>query len=240
MKASDLPLPAILARSFSTGGELAAALASDVAASLACAMAARGRATLAVSGGSTPKAFFASLSEADIDWSSVTITLVDERAVPPDHARSNHRLVASILLANNARAALFVPLWSEGPAGNALVARAEAALSTLPRPLDVVVLGMGLDGHTASFFPGGSNLVAALNPDSPAAVTSMEAQDAGEPRLTLTVPRLIEAGLLVLHIEGVEKQRVLDLALQPGPESDLPIRAVLRGAPKPVTVYWAP
>ena len=103
------------------------------------------------------------------------------------------------------------------------------------------LLGMGADGHTASFFPNGDNLVAALNPQNPRAVSVIRAEGAGEPRVTLTLPRLVEARFLALHIEGTEKARVLSSAQQAGSELDLPIRAVLR-APRehPLQIFWAP
>jgi 6-phosphogluconolactonase len=104
----------------------------------------------------------------------------------------------------------------------------------------VVVLGMGTDGHTASFFPGGTTLAQVTDPACPASVMAIEAPDAGEPRLTLTLPRIIEAGLLVLHIEGEAKRAVLASALEPGPEQAMPVRAVLRQAKRPLEIYWAP
>lgn len=100
---------------FSTPADLAAALASEVAAKLSAAIAARGSASIAVSGGSTPKAFFEALSGKVIDWSKVTVTLVDERFVPADNARSNHLLVATHLLKDKASAASFIPLYYDRP-----------------------------------------------------------------------------------------------------------------------------
>jgi 6-phosphogluconolactonase len=104
----------------------------------------------------------------------------------------------------------------------------------------VVVLGMGTDGHTASFFPGGTALGAVTDPACRQSVMAIEAPGAGEPRLTLTLPRLVEAGLMVLHIEGEQKKAVLAKALGAGPEAEMPVRAVLRHAKTPVEIYWAP
>jgi 6-phosphogluconolactonase len=203
---------------------LAAALAADVAAALVRSIAARGTATLAVSGGTTPALFLAALSEAGIAWDRVTVTLVDERQVPETSARSNARLVRAHLLQNKAAAARFVPLFDNPDAAR------------LDR-LDVVVLGMGSDGHTASYFPGGDRLAEALDPQGKVRLIAMTAPAAGEPRLTFTLPLLLGASALMLHIEGQEKRDVLDKALAEGPAGDMPIRAVLRGA-SPVTVYW--
>ncbi|OLP55196.1 6-phosphogluconolactonase [Rhizobium rhizosphaerae] len=225
---------------FASGAELAGALAERVAAALRDGIAARGAASLAVSGGSTPKAFFAALSGHALDWQKVTVTLVDERFVPPDSDRSNHRLVAENLLQNEAARAHFVPLYH--PAENVEIAAAEASIETaaIAAPFDVAILGMGGDGHTASFFPGGSRLSEALAADTPRGVITMTAEGAGEPRLTFTFSALNDARLLVLHIEGEAKKTVLAAAQAEGEETEMPIRAVLRRAISPVEIYWAP
>ncbi|MDZ7602034.1 MAG: 6-phosphogluconolactonase, partial [Hoeflea sp.] len=103
MKATEAPPVRLTV--FDSGAELAAALARRIAGTLTLAIAARGLATLAVSGGSTPKVFFAALSKEDIDWDKVTVTLVDERMAPPGDDRSNQRLVSLNLLQNHATAA---------------------------------------------------------------------------------------------------------------------------------------
>lgn len=213
-------------RIFDARETLAETLARDVAEELGRAIEAKGKATLAVSGGTTPKLFFEKLSEADLAWSRVTVTLVDERQVPETSERSNARLVRQHLLKNKAAAARFVPLY-----GNA---EAEKAAS-----FDVAVLGMGNDGHTASFFPGGDRLAQALDSDSSHRLIEIKAPGADEPRLTFTLPVLEAAGRLKLHIEGAEKKKVLDQALAEGPEADMPVRAVLRSA-TPLTLYWCP
>lgn len=240
MRATD-PAQAPISRSdFGSGADLAVALADKVADALAEAIERRGQAILAVSGGTTPKAFFAALSERPIDWGKVTVTLVDERMVGPDHERSNQRLASRHLLQNRAADAAFAPLYIRGEDGPQIAAQASQRIDELGLPIDVVVLGMGTDGHTASFFPGGSTLAEVTDPACPHSVMAIEAPNAGEPRLTLTLPRIAEAGLVVLHIEGSAKAAVLAQALEAGPEADMPVRAVLRHATSPVEVYWAP
>ena len=225
---------------FADGAALAEGLAERVAGALAEAVAARGAASLAVSGGSTPKAFFKALSAKDIDWAKVTVTLVDERFVPSDNPRSNHLLVSGNLLQGKAAAARFVPLYH--PADNAEEAAklASAEAADIGCPFDVVILGMGTDGHTASFFPGGDRLAEAISAKTPRGVITMEANGAGETRLTYTFASLQDARLLVLHIEGQGKKDVLAAAEAEGPETDMPIRAMLRRAATPVDIYWAP
>lgn len=225
---------------FKDGAALAEGLADRVSTALAEAIAARGKATIAVSGGSTPKAFFKALAARDIDWAKVTITLVDERFVPADNPRSNHLLVADNLLQDRAKAAGFLPLYREAGSAEEAARLVSANAETLGHPFDVVILGMGTDGHTASFFPGGSRLAEAISPETPRGVITMEAAGAGEPRLTFTFASLQDARLLVLHIEGQGKKDVLAAAEADGPEADMPIRAVLRRAATPVDIYWAP
>ena len=225
---------------FKDGAALAEGLADRVAGVLADAVAARGRASMAVSGGSTPKAFFKALSVRDIDWAKVTVTLVDERFVPADNPRSNHLLVADNLLQDKAKAANFLPLYREAGSAEQAAEIVTAEAAGLGQPFDVVILGMGTDGHTASFFPRGSRLAEAISPDTPRGVITMEADGAGETRLTFTFTSLQDAGLLVLHIEGQGKKDVLAAAEDDGPETDMPVRAVLRRAATPVDIYWAP
>lgn len=233
------PAPAIR-HVYQTREQLAEALAAGVGAVLGGGIAERGSAILAVSGGSTPARFFSRLSETDIDWSNVTVTLVDERFVPPDHPRSNFRLLNEALLRNRAAAATVVPLCD-----NATIALHEAAEAADRRiaalgPFDAAILGMGTDGHTASFFPQGDNLADALDPHCRRHVVSMHAPGAGEARLTLTLRHLLDAHFLALHIEGEQKKSVYEAALAPGPVEEMPVRALLRGAGQRLNVFWAP
>lgn len=225
---------------FRDGAALAEGLADRVSGVLADAVASRGRASIAVSGGSTPKAFFKALSNRDIDWGKVTITLVDERFVPADNPRSNHQLVADNLLQGKAKAAGFLPLYRDAGSAEEAATIVSVDAEALGHPFDVAILGMGTDGHTASFFPGGSRLAEAISPETPRGVITMEAEGAGEPRLTFTFASLQDARLLVLHIEGQGKKDVLAAAEGDGPETDMPIRAVLRRVATPVDIYWAP
>ena len=224
--------------SFAGRQELAAALAGHVADRLTKAIAERGIGLLAVSGGTTPAKFFAALSALPIAWDKVIVTLVDERFVPASSPRSNAGLVAANLLQNAASAARFVPLYHEAVDIQDAAASDNAALQSLPWPLDVVVLGMGPDGHTASFFPDAHDLAKLLDPSSDRIVLPVHAASAVEPRLTLSLARIVDAGFIALHIEGEDKRAAFDSAVAPGPRK--PIRAVLDAAPKPVEVFWAP
>lgn len=229
---------AVRLREYASSQALADALALSVADDLRHALAANGRASLAVSGGSTPKRFLQALSAQALDWSRVGVTLVDERWVPASSPRSNAALVRSCLLQGPAAAARFVPLFHDVPTPEAALPDLEQALLELPLPLDVAVLGMGDDGHTASFFPGGDRLEQALDRGSAWTVLPMRAAAAGEPRVTLTLPVLLAARRLYLHIEGAGKRRVLEHALAEDGTDALPIAHVLAARADRVDTYW--
>ncbi|QRN56041.1 6-phosphogluconolactonase [Dyella caseinilytica] len=213
------------------------ALSADIADKLRTAIETRGEAVIAVSGGSTPKRLFEALSNEALDWSRVTVTLVDERWVPDTDERSNARLVESLLLQHKAADAEFMPLYVEAATPEAGIAEVRARVGSMTQPFDVVVLGMGPDGHTASFFPGGDRLGEALDLSNTALVLPMRAPGAGEPRITFTLRELLKAQTLYLHIQGDDKRVVLDQAEQP--DSQLPIASVLRHA-RQLDIYWCP
>lgn len=217
---------------------LAETLAGTVARVLAQAIDRRGVGFIAVSGGTTPRLFFQALSKQDIDWRKVIVVLVDERFVDRDSPRANAGLVKTNLLQNKVLSARFVDLYQPGADVEKAAIASDETLAGLPWPLDVVVLGMGTDGHTASFFPDATNLNVLLDPDAPQRVLPVIAKSAGEPRLTLPLARLIDAGLIVLHIEGAEKRQLLERGLAEA--LPLPVRAVIDKAQTQVQVFWAP
>jgi 6-phosphogluconolactonase len=210
-------------------------LADLVADQVRAALASKGKATLAVPGGTTPSPFLHNLSEHDLHWHDVRVILTDERLVPESSGRSNTRLIRETLLRNAAaRAQLVSFLGSHGSEDEIGAARSrlEKAL-----PIDVMVIGMGSDMHTASLFPDSAELADALAGDAP---TLLAVRPASQPevRITLTAPVLQAAGAIHVLITGPEKKAALDRALADGPASEAPIRVILT-APCPVTVHYA-
>ena len=210
---------------FADADQLARSLALNVAASLRQALAATEHATLAVSGGTTPQKFFDALSRQKLDWHRVNVTLVDERQVDETSPRSNAKLVKAALVQNEAAAANFVPLF-ENPAA-----------ADLPN-FDVVILGMGNDGHTASFFPGGDTLATALSNSAPP-LLAISAPSSGEPRITFSLPRILAASEIILHIQGADKSATLEKALSGSDELEMPVRAVLNSS-RVIEIYCCP
>ena len=207
----------------------AAALARMVSGQLSQAIGARGRATLCVPGGTTPAAFLRALAGEAVDWPRLTVLLNDERWVAPDHERSNARLLGETLLKGAASAARYVPLWRDTPTPEEGLAQLEPAVRAC-LPIDVLVLGMGNDGHTASLFPGADRLAEALDPECRPVLAAMRAPGAPEPRITLTLPVLLAAREIHLLIAGRDKRDTLDRVSGDGPIAEAPVRAILKSA----------
>ncbi|MEQ8516288.1 MAG: 6-phosphogluconolactonase [Chromatocurvus sp.] len=226
------------ARVFPSQGELAPALAAAIAEQLRSAILARGQAILAVSGGSTPVPFFKALQRAELDWSRVTVTLVDERWVDADHADSNAALVNRHLLRGAAAGARFEPLKTPAATAEQGCQWVNSRLALLGPP-DIAVLGMGADGHTASWFPGASSLAQALDPASRETCVALQPPQAEHARLSLSLAAVLAATRLYLHFTGSAKWATFERALLPGPVADLPVRALLRQQSAPVQVCYA-
>lgn len=212
---------------------LAGLLADWVAERLREGLAQRGQATLVVSGGSTPVPFFQALRELELDWPRVTVTLADERAVPATHADSNARLVRTHLLQGRAAKARWLPCFESDPQPAQLGAACEALearLSALAWPVDVVVLGMGADGHTASLFPRSAELRQALADGGGRHCLIAEVPDAPNVpvrRLSWTPQALLATRHLAIHTTGVAKRELLQRACTSDDVREMPIRLAL-------------
>lgn len=228
----------LIRKEFQRRTVLDSALAEKVAEILSTGVEERGRAVLVVSGGSTPLQFFRLLSKKPIAWPKVSITLADERWVDPAHEDSNENLVRKNLLINEAKSASFLALKSpcaEPEAGQAALDRALKALGEF----DVVVLGMGVDGHTASLFPQSLALAQGLDMRSDKSAIAVDPVTAPYRRMSMTLPRLLKTRNLIIHITGEEKRQVFERASTGQTAANYPISAVLQQNRVPVSLYWA-
>jgi 6-phosphogluconolactonase len=229
---------------FDDGEQAADALASAVETRLREGLAKHGRATLVGSGGSTPKRLYEILSETRLDWSKVTVVLADERWVDPGQKGSNESFLIETLLQNEAAAANFVGLKTSHARPADAVDAVDETLARVHRPFDAVVLGMGGDGHTLSWFPEADGLNTAIAPDGKlaAAVTAHPSEVTGPfvERMTLTLAALKGACLTALLISGDAKRKVWSQAAEPGRVEALPVRAVLNAPDLGLQTYWWP
>lgn len=198
----------------------------------------KGHASIAVSGGKTPIPLFKLLSQQDLDWHNVFITLVDDRWVDDTDDASNEKLVLTYLLQNKAKLANFVGLKNscDNPFDGAEIT--DKILNKIPMPLDVLILGMGEDGHTASLFPGAANLRAGLDMKSGRKVVGMTPLTAPLDRITLTLPTILDSQNIYLHLVGESKMQVLQQAEKGDGINQMPIRAILQQNKVNVIGFW--
>ncbi len=225
---------------FDTPTAMNTALATAITANLQNAINLRSKASLAVSGGPTPIELFQILSQAQIAWNQVYITLVDERWVDKHHEDSNERLIHTHLLQNKAKDAHFISLKTIAEDPYDGVDEIQTRLQqSLPLPIDALVLGMGDDGHTASLFPHAENLYKGIDMQSDRLVIDMKPLTAPHDRISLTLPVILNSRHLYLQLNGKKQQQVLEQALAGKNINDMPIRAVLHQQKLPLQIYLA-
>lgn len=213
-------------------------LAHMIAKSLNTAVAQRGHAYLVVSGGKTPIELFKILAQSDISWDNVTITLTDERCVNADDSARNEGMVKEYLLQHKARTARFISLYDDHVNLIDGLNLVEQEISSLPT-FDVVILGMGEDGHTASLFPCSHELSKGLDDNAPA-VLLIQPKTAPYQRVSLSKKRLLNSRAIFLHLIGPKKWSVLDQALTNSDPMIMPISAFLHNRNPNVQVMYAP
>jgi 6-phosphogluconolactonase len=219
---------------------MADAVVDDVSFVIATALEERGKAVVALPGGKSPAPIYGRLAAAPIEWREVTIIPTDERLVPPESPLSNIAMIARHF---EPKGAHVLPLAMDGAGDYRTAGKiADAQLSGLNWPLDLVWLGVGADGHTASIFPGPDLEDALDGPPARKAVGVMPdplPPEAPVPRVTLSRAGIVSSRVLLLAISGEEKRAVVERALEDGRGSATPIGHVLAAAESPIYVHWS-
>ena len=182
-----------------------------------------GRASFVVSGGSSPVKIFNDLSKSDLDWSKVSVTLVDDRVVSSEHSDSNEKLLKENLFINNASAAKFISLKSDSD-----------EVMNINRPFDIMLLGMGEDGHFASLFPeliDNSNYFdLSANPEI------IFTEPMGNPchkRVSMNLSMIMKSKKIILLVSSSAKSILVDQALE---NKYLPIHFLLNQQTKDIEI----
>jgi len=219
-----------------TNPVLAQKLASSVSKKLRACLGEKNKACLAVSGGKTPVEFFQQLSQQELDWAKVTIILVDERWLSVEDKDSNEKLVRDNLIQNAAKQAYFLGLKNSAELPSEGIMDCETQLRTQVDHIDVVVLGMGDDGHTASWFSGSTQLAALIDSDTSAWCLPVEDGFLPQPRMSLTWRFIKRAEHIYLHFTGTKKNKIFEQACEKISE-DLPVSHVLHQDGINISVY---
>lgn len=223
---------------FSEREQLELNLAEKCAQKLNAAVISRGKASIAVSGGSTPLGFFKALSQHALPWDKINVVLVDERLVDETHSDSNTKLVKVNLMQNYASRANFVDIKPTDIDNVEAVDRKIWQLTQL-LPLDVAILGMGNDGHTASLFPCSDQIAKHMAMDA-APIIFSQPKTAPHQRVSFSFASLIQSKSLFMQLFSSQKLEVLDNAIQQQDPLVMPVSAFLQDKDKEVEIFWAP
>ncbi|MGP1282804.1 MAG: 6-phosphogluconolactonase, partial [Parasphingopyxis sp.] len=225
---------------FEDSETLASEVAGDIGFIIEKAIETNGKAELALPGGRTPVPILETLAKRDFDWSKVRVFPTNERIVPEGSEYSNYEMLKRIL---GTAGATVEPLidhsqnWSTKEAGQS----ADARLAGFSWPVDLVWVGMGEDGSTASIYPG--QMDDAINaPKSRRAVgVSPDPMPESAPfdRVTLTRGALLSTHTMIVTLAGAKKREVLEKAIEDGPLSNVPIGRILAEVEVPVDIYWS-
>jgi len=197
----------------------------------------KGRASMAVSGGRTPIRLFKEFSLLNIDWTKIDLTLADDRWVDAKDADSNELLVRTHLIKNKAAKVNFIPLKNDAKTAKEGQVYSEKMLRKITLPFDVVILGMGSDGHTASLFPCADELPEAMNLNNSNYLISTSPKTAPYQRLSLTARVIFDSKNIFLHLNGSSKLHTLESAMEYKDLNKMPIYTFLK---KGLSIYWSP
>lgn len=228
-------------RIFDSRENLYSTLSQDIADALQTASVSRPQVLFGVSGGSTPIPVYQALAQCKLPWNKIKMLLVDERWVPTNHADSNERNIRQAFSSNPAAEKTLVGLWSDQPDLNAGAQAADQKLALINAEIDVVLLGMGEDGHFASLFPTSLQFKAAMSDTGKHFVfpISPMPEHAAHSRLSMSLAYIQASRQIILAITGENKRRVLEQAMLEGNIEQLPIAGLFKENSPAVEVYWS-
>jgi len=225
-------------KKYSTRQQLIEELTEDVLIKLEQGIENRERASMLLSGGSTPGPLYEKMSNADFKWDKVWFAPTDERWVDPDHPDSNEKLIRSSLLKNKAGVANYIGLKSPGNDPFDGLKATAGKLADLPLPIDVVLLGMGEDGHFASLFPGLEDTQIAMDISSDRLCYPIRRDGEEHNRMSMTYSAILNSKCIILLFFGAKKHEVFEEASRKVNDT-LPISHLLNQSDVPVYLYWS-
>lgn len=211
--------------SFDNLASLSEALAQSATITLHNAIKQHDQASLVVPGGHTPIAYLPRLAQMDLPWQDVFVTLSDERWVEPTSEQSNERLVRAYFLQHMPQQPHFIALKTEHSHPDQAVTDINSRLHKLPLPFNLIILGLGADGHIASLFPG-----MALDVNSPSLCQVATPPAAPSLRISLSLRALLNSERIVIVITGREKRQLVDRLIQ-SPDPNIPFVRLMQSKP---------
>ncbi len=230
-------------RDFASITDMIEALSVETTQRLGDAIKAKGYAAYVAAGGTTVPPLLQNLSNTDIAWDKVHITLSDERWVKPGSTNSNQYLINTTLLQNKASRANIIPLWRDCETPEEAAIISDRAVRNMPSPFDVTLLGMGADMHAASLFPDAPGIIGAMDMSRENLVCKIGpvgGAKGAEARLSLTLRAILNSKIIYIMIAGDEKLAALTKATALNDPIKSPVSAIINQTKCPVHVYWAP
>ncbi len=196
---------------------------------------------IGLAGGSTPMAAYSEFAQAQLPWSRIALTLIDERFVPTTDPQSNEANIASAFTAIKTQLSGWYGLMHTSLAIEQVAQRANQEIQNLQHPMDLVVIGMGSDGHIASLFIESADYQRAMDLQCTDAVLPIRfaAQDDKIDRISFSLAELLKAKKIFICITGDEKRRVLEQSLD-GSAPEYAVAKLLKHYSRPIEIFWSP
>lgn len=221
---------------YQTRDEASLAAAKRIAELLSKRLDNNDKASLVVSGGTSPRECLAALAGMALDWDRVQVALSDERWVSPEHDDSNEKLVRETLLVDNAAGADLISVYADGVTPEERCDELQDSLPVLPFACSLI--GTGTDGHFASLFPDADNLDYAMDVECGRLYVPVDTAASPHRRISMTLAGISRSDEVALLFFGEEKLAVYETAK--ADSNGYPLSRLLRQKRAPVRLFWAP